>query len=239
MNGLEVCKGVVRELAHLRAAMSPGKRRARARWIREDGVAFVRDLGVSEGDVVLDFGCGPGSYSLPAARRVGEAGRVVAVDRRARALGRLRRGARTEGLRNVLTASHLDEAVTLLKGRPCRAVLLYDVLHFMERSERLKLYEVFHGVLTPDGVLSVHPKHVKGRHAARYFRDVTVEDLVREIESARFRLSERTTTHLWHGHEREDGMLLNFIRDGAPRGPTGGLAERKDRQCQPRKVSQR
>ncbi len=158
----------------------------------------------------MDLGCGSGSYTFPAARLVGEDGLVVAVDKQKRVLEHLKRSARTEGLRNIRTASDLDEAKACLKGRRCQAVLLYDVLHFMERSERVRLYAALHELLDSGGVLSVHPKHVNGRQAARHLRELTMGELAREVESRCFRLTERKTTKLWHHQGREDSILLNF-----------------------------
>ena len=44
-----------------------------ARKPRED---FLQEVGIQQGDTVLDYGCGPGSYVVPAARIAGAAGRV-------------------------------------------------------------------------------------------------------------------------------------------------------------------
>ena len=41
---------------------------------------LLQRAGVQAGDPVLDWGCGAGFFALPAARLVGEAGSVTAVD---------------------------------------------------------------------------------------------------------------------------------------------------------------
>jgi ubiquinone/menaquinone biosynthesis C-methylase UbiE len=51
-------------------------------WIRrlfQNPVKIVGEY-VKEGDTVIDFGCGPGFFSIPLARLVGEKGKVFAVD---------------------------------------------------------------------------------------------------------------------------------------------------------------
>jgi SAM-dependent methyltransferase len=53
------------------------------------------------GETVLDIGCGAGFDSLLAARQVGPAGRVIAVDMTDAMLERTREGARALGLTNV------------------------------------------------------------------------------------------------------------------------------------------
>ena len=41
----------------------------------------IRKLGLKEGQKILDYGCGIGSYTFPAAKLVGEKGRVYALDK--------------------------------------------------------------------------------------------------------------------------------------------------------------
>lgn len=203
-------KCVKREYENLRAALSPAMRREKTQWLRRDGVGFLREIGLGQGDTVLDFGCGFGAYSIPAARLVGDAGLVVPVDLRARELGRLKRRAATEGLQNIHATQRLEEARVMLKGRPCQAILLYDVLHFMCSDERSRLYRVFRNLLSRDGLLSVHPSHMPGNQPARFFRAMTMEALIEEIECTGFRFTDRKNANLWHGHGRIPGVVLNF-----------------------------
>jgi predicted methyltransferase len=44
--------------------------------------AILREAGLGPGMAVLDFGCGPGGFSVAAVRLVGPAGRVYALDLR-------------------------------------------------------------------------------------------------------------------------------------------------------------
>jgi ubiquinone/menaquinone biosynthesis C-methylase UbiE len=41
---------------------------------------MLLEIGINEGQSVLDFGCGSGTYSLPAAKLVGKKGRIYSVD---------------------------------------------------------------------------------------------------------------------------------------------------------------
>ena len=54
--------------------MSPG----RLEWQNPDKI--VRALGVKQGMKVADIGCGPGFFTIPLARAVGQRGAVYAVD---------------------------------------------------------------------------------------------------------------------------------------------------------------
>ena len=54
---------------------------------------MLSEVGVGEGQSVLDFGCGSGTYSIPAARLVGDFGRVYSLDVNRGALDKLSRKA--------------------------------------------------------------------------------------------------------------------------------------------------
>jgi ubiquinone/menaquinone biosynthesis C-methylase UbiE len=58
------------------------------RLINDPG-RILRGL-VHEGDTAVDFGCGPGFFTLPMAQMVGPRGRVIAIDLQAEMLERLR-----------------------------------------------------------------------------------------------------------------------------------------------------
>ena len=53
-------------------------------WEKEEGVKFLRRIGMKPGQKVLDFGARVGNYTIPAAIVVGERGLVYAVDREKR-----------------------------------------------------------------------------------------------------------------------------------------------------------
>ena len=199
-----------RKLARGLAALSPSKRRMKKDWLSRAGVEFLRVAGIGKGDAIIDFGCGPGSYSIPAASLVGSSGLVVSVDVRPKVLSRLTRRASARGLGNIRAAQRLEEAAYLLNGRSCRAVLLYDVLHFMDADTRKGLYRAFHERLGPGGFLSVFPKHLAGDSPSRFFRDLTVEDVSKEICESGFRLCGRLEADLWHNPGRERGTVLTF-----------------------------
>jgi ubiquinone/menaquinone biosynthesis C-methylase UbiE len=59
------------------------------------------ELRLKEGQTFLDLGCGRGEYSILAARRVGEAGRVYALDLWEEGIETLERHALSEGLAQI------------------------------------------------------------------------------------------------------------------------------------------
>lgn len=118
---------------------------------------------VAEGMVVLEPGPGMGFFTVELARRVGERGRVVAVDIEPRMLEGLRRRARKEGLLHridtrLATASGLG--LQDLDGRVDFA-LAYAVVH--EVPDQTRFLADVHAALRPGGkVLLAEPRgHVK------------------------------------------------------------------------------
>ena len=116
----------------------------------------IEALGLRGGQVVLDYGCGIGSYSLPAARMVGEEGTVHALDIHPLAVETVRKRSRQENLPNIKTIHSGQD--TGLADESVDLVLLYDVFHTVRDKETL-LREL-HRVLKAGGLLSVIPDHM-------------------------------------------------------------------------------
>lgn len=135
--------------------------RAMALWLRLrerslDAESRLVEAGVSAGQVVLDYGCGIGSYTIPAARMVGAGGVVYALDIHPLAIATVERRAKQQGLANVKTIhSGLD---TGLGDSSVDTVLLYDVFHSV--PDRQALLRELCRVLVPGGRLSVLPDHM-------------------------------------------------------------------------------
>ena len=68
-----------------------------AESMRESGETLIEDLGISEGQTVLDLGCGDGTTALPAARR---GANVLGVDIASNLVEAGNRRAESEGLSN-------------------------------------------------------------------------------------------------------------------------------------------
>jgi SAM-dependent methyltransferase len=68
-----------------------------AESMRESGETLIEDLGISEGQTVLDLGCGDGTTALPAARR---GANVLGVDIASNLVAAGNRRAESEGLSN-------------------------------------------------------------------------------------------------------------------------------------------
>jgi ubiquinone/menaquinone biosynthesis C-methylase UbiE len=136
-------------------------------WFSRHSEQVLEKIGVGRNCVVLDFGCGSGTYAIPAARLAGAGGKVYALDRNGIVLKRLKNAARREGLRNIETilSSNLQ---TGLEDRCIDVVLLHDVIHMI--NGRIELFGEVRRVLKPGGWVSIYPMHVDKDEVSRQIR---------------------------------------------------------------------
>jgi ubiquinone/menaquinone biosynthesis C-methylase UbiE len=127
-------------------------------WLAANARDVLVRLGVRSGQTLLDFGCGPGRFCLPAANLVGPEGQVYAADKSGDALSAVAKGA--EG-RNLLNVTPLDTGGSVELSVPdasCDYILMFDVLQLIDDWDGL-FAESFR-VLKPGGELTVFPMHV-------------------------------------------------------------------------------
>jgi ubiquinone/menaquinone biosynthesis C-methylase UbiE len=122
---------------------------------------WVTEAGAKAGDTVLDFGCGRGGFAVAAARAVGAAGKVFALDANPLAVKSVHKNARRKKLANVETIR--SDGPTGLPDGSIDVVLLYDVFHELAAPEAA-LAEL-HRVMKPAGRLSFSDHHLDGEAA--------------------------------------------------------------------------
>jgi ubiquinone/menaquinone biosynthesis C-methylase UbiE len=126
------------------------------RYQRKPLGEILLEAGVAPGMTVLDFGCGPGGYSIPAAQIVGPAGRVHALDRVPLAAKKVTAKAAAKGLDNLRTIT--STGPTGLDDDSVDVVLLFDVLHNLAEPEPIMLE--LRRVLKSSGTLAVEDHHL-------------------------------------------------------------------------------
>jgi ubiquinone/menaquinone biosynthesis C-methylase UbiE len=120
----------------------------RAAWQKPDQVLDALNLAV--GQTVCDIGAGPGYFALRAAKRVGQEGRVFAVDVEPRILDVLRARIEKAAVRNVTPVLALADD-PLLPARSCDLVLVIDTYHHL--PDRAQYLTRLAGLLRPGGRL--------------------------------------------------------------------------------------
>lgn len=179
-------------------------------WLDGMGAIYLRELGIGAGNVVADFGCNAGNYSIPAAEVVGNSGKVFAIDQDAAALNQLRSRAASRRLENIIILDTTEKGMIELEPQGCDTILVYDVLHYLEFSQRNDLYQRFYQWLKPGGLLSVFPKHNKSDWPMWHLADLDIVDIANEIAETGFRLAEKSARKLIHDDYLETGVVLNL-----------------------------
>jgi len=118
---------------------------------------MLDEVDIKPGCHVLDFGCGPGVFSLNIARRTTDSGRVNALDIHPLAVKSVEKKAVQEGLNNIKTI--LSSCSTSLSDNCVDLAILFDVFHMLDNQEKV-LMEI-HRVLKSEGILYFSDHHMK------------------------------------------------------------------------------
>ena len=144
--------------------------------------AFLQNIGVKKGDIILDHGCGIGSYAIPAARMVGPEGKVYALDIHPIAVERTKERAEQAGLGNLEPI--LSGLSNGLPDQFVDIVLLLDV--FKSVQDKLSLLREFHRVLKPSGRLIILIDHESPEHCKELVSKTNLFTLSRQEENILF-----------------------------------------------------
>ena len=118
---------------------------------------ILEEVGIEQGFHVLDYGCGPGSYTMCLERLVGNSGKIYALDIHPLAVQKVQRITSKKHLTNVEIIQ--SDCKTGLPDNSVNLVLLYDILH--DLSDPNGVLEELHRVLKPGGILSFTDHHLK------------------------------------------------------------------------------
>lgn len=130
--------------AHLARLLDPDRRRY------EEPERVLDLLHLREGEVLADVGAGPGWFALPAALRVGSAGRVYALDVQETMLEVLGRRAAEAGAGGVIVPVRVAEGQPWpLPDGGCDAALVANVYH--EVADRPGFLRELYRILRPGG----------------------------------------------------------------------------------------
>ena len=179
------------------------------RWMDKDGVTLLRSIGFGQGDVVVDFGCGRGDYSLMLAGIVGERGKVYSVDKDKNVLGELMGRAYGKGLSNIqdtLAAQDKKPPTELpFPDGSIDAFWLSDVLHdgyFKDDEHKKALIAEVRRSLNGEGLVAIHPVHMDEKRMKRI------------VTNAGFFLDkEYRRVLLFHGNEFHRASIFRFRKN--------------------------
>jgi ubiquinone/menaquinone biosynthesis C-methylase UbiE len=180
---------------------------AGADWLEREGreaeqrpEEVIRTMGLRDGAVVADLGCGTGYFARRMARAVAPSGRVYGVDIQPEMLERMKVLLAKEGVKNVVPVLGKGDDPGLPEAS-LDWILLVDVYHELQQPKPMlaKMREA----LKADGRIALVEYRLEGDSAAhvRTEHRMSVEQVLAEWLPAGFRLVERyeflPTQHLF------------------------------------------
>ena len=164
---------------------------------------ILKRIGIEEGQIVLDFGCGGGNYTIPAAKIIGNEGKIYAVDEDGYKLKDLQEKAKSVNLHNIEIIKTSGELNFEFKDSAFDVVLLYDIFWYLslQSPELSELLKGIYRVLKPDGLISVYPEHIEA------------EKLKQKMGKSGFYLANRFRGKIIHEGRPEQGQILNFRKE--------------------------
>jgi ubiquinone/menaquinone biosynthesis C-methylase UbiE len=122
----------------------------------------LKKIPLKEGMVVVDYGCGPGRYTVPIAELVGTKGRVFAVDIQPLAIKTVKEKAARKSLKNI-EAVLVDSFNTGIQSSSTDVVLAIDMIHSITDYDAL--FHEIHRILKPNGLLFMDTGHMQAEKA--------------------------------------------------------------------------
>jgi ubiquinone/menaquinone biosynthesis C-methylase UbiE len=118
-----------------------------------DGESMLRSAGLKENDIVLEVGCGPGFFTIPAARIVGDNGFVYAIDINPFAIKKVDKKLLKAGIKNAKTML-VDVRESTLDDESITIALFFGVIHSLMNVLDETLKEMYR-ILKNEGYLVI------------------------------------------------------------------------------------
>ncbi len=118
----------------------------------------LREANIKHGLTILDYGCGPGNYSIAVSELLEETGMVFALDKHPLAIKSISKKIKKRSVTNIQTI--YSKCETGLASNSVDVVLLYHVFNDLENPG--DVLEELHRIIKPSGILSFLEFDVEG-----------------------------------------------------------------------------
>jgi len=176
------------------------------KWLKQYGEKVLKEVGITKNQNILDFGCGSGYYTIPAAQIVGNKGKVYALDKDRVCLNEVAKSGQSRKLKNIQIIATSEELKIPLEDESVDVVLLYDVIHsyYFSPATRKELLREVRRISNHNALISVYPRHMD------------LQDAQHIIEDANFSFERKLFETLLHDNSLVQDYLLNFRRESGP-----------------------
>lgn len=121
-------------------------------WIFKDPFKSLKAAGLKSGQTVLEIGCGPGFFTIPAAKIAGKKGVFYALDNHPLAIKSVQKKVKKEEIGNIETIL-VDATRTGLPDKNIDVTFLFGFVHHTEELENI--FSEIYRVLKPEGILAI------------------------------------------------------------------------------------
>ena len=161
---------------------------------------ILKQAGLVSGQWVADLGCGAGYFVLPAARLVGDEGRVYGVDVLKTALSSVGSKARLFGLSNVHLVWANVEIYGASKGIQDESIDMVLMVQLLSQSKKRKdIFKEADRILKKDGQLVIIDwKSDRSPFSPRQEEHVTVDEVKKLASDQYFKLAQEIKVSAYH-----------------------------------------
>ena len=157
-------------------AAAPRRKSGRDQW--QQPARVVEDLGLRNGSVIADIGCGRGYLTFRLGKAVGQEGKVFATEINAKSLKAVADRVRKDKLTNIETV--ISEPTKTKLAQDCLdAALLMNVLHHVPKDIRPPLVKDIVRSIRPGGYLFIVDWRYNAKIGYDIGRRIKREDLVK------------------------------------------------------------
>lgn len=158
----------------------------------------VAQMGLKPGNIVADLGSGSGFFALAAAKFVGNAGLVYAVDVQEAKLTATQSSASQQGYKNIqVMKADLDKPFTEIAETSCDAVILASILHEVQSRAAL-LKNAYHVLKTGGRILTVEWKMEHSPFGPPLDKRIHEQDLEKELMALGLRKEKDIPADMYH-----------------------------------------
>lgn len=120
---------------------------------------IMNEVEIKQGDKVLEYGCGPGTFTCLLAEKAGETGKIYALDCQPLASKYIEKKARKKNLKNIETI--ISDCKTTLDDNSIDKIVFIDVYHLLNNKKEV-LAEM-QRVLKSEGKMFFSDHHLKDK----------------------------------------------------------------------------
>jgi len=176
-------------------------------WIDNEGEIILREIGIREGQNILDFGCGKGIYTILASKIVASSGKIFALDSdEENLLSNLINKIKAEKIKNIEVIKTPGGIKIPLSDETMDVIMMYDILHLLDNNERMELFKEAYRVLKTRGIVSYHATHLGVTY------NIALEEIHKKMKENGFHLDREFNRPLFHWAWIEDSKIINYLK---------------------------